>query len=89
MALTFGSVEGKKIGRIVYRNGQPMKLGVALRIDNGLNAVEVYWVGEKRSTMVSLYVLRDYESLVLETEKKAANHRKAYDAALAVAKEVT
>ncbi len=88
MALTFGSVEGPQIGRIVYRNGQPLKLGVALRIDKGLGAVEVYWVGEKRSTMVSLYVLRDYESLVLESERKAKNHRNAYEAALAVSREV-
>lgn len=88
MALTFASVEGNKIGRVVYRNGQPAKLGVALRVDHRLNGVEVYWLREKKATMVSFYVLRDYESLTLETEKKAANHRKAYDAALLVAKEV-
>lgn len=89
MALMFDAVSGSKAGRIVYRNGSPMKLGFVKVVDNQLKAAEVYWFTEKRSTMVSVYTLRDYESLVLETEKKAANHRRAYDAALAAAKEIT
>lgn len=89
MALMFNAVEGSKAGRIVYRNGSPAKIGYVKLVDNQLKAAEVYWFTDKKSTMVSIYSLRDYESLVLETEKKAANHRRAYEKALAAAKEVT
>ena len=89
MARTFSSIPDKeKIGRIVYRFGQPRKLGVVLRLDRGLQAAEVLWLAESRKMMVALLALQDFQSLVLEAERKAENHRESYSKALVQAGKV-
>jgi hypothetical protein len=74
--------DGAKIGCIVYLPRFPMKLGVVTRLDPPMEAVEVFWLVEEKSTMVSIFLLRNFEPRIKEAEEKAERLRRAYSVAL-------
>jgi hypothetical protein len=68
---------GELLGRVVYRMGEARTVGRIVRVSE--DKAEVYWIHRRGTTMVSLNVLFDYETLVLEAEQKAAQCRKVLD----------
>lgn len=78
--MTLSSIEDK-VGRVVYHYGSPRVIGVVTSVNEGLNTADVYWFKSKKTEVRNIYSLQDYEALVLETERKAKNHRKALNEA--------
>lgn len=67
-------------GRVVYRYGSPSSIGRIVRvIDKDL--VEVFMIRTKEVKPLRKTMLRDYEALVEEVERKAKNHRNDFEAA--------
>lgn len=75
MGRPLSSIEGQWVGRVVYPFGRPGRLGRVVLKNAGSKQSRVWWRGRIEPCNEYTNSLMDFESLVLEAEKVAKNHR--------------